>query len=303
MIFSFRTPGFLMKEKPIFEIHSHSTVSDGRYGPKEMAEAMAEAGVELWSLTDHDNVGGCDAAEEAARSLGVTFVSGIEISAQVEGRSIHVLGYGFDRKTAALAGYGEKMVRARRERMGRMVERLGELGLEVTLEEVLAISKEGNVGRPHLATALVKRGYVDREQVAFDRWLGQSRPGYVAMTMHSVDEAIALIRGAGGMVVLAHPARYRNITEELQGWKEAGLWGLEIRHPSHDGEDEKRLLRVAKKFGFGKTASNDWHGTMPESRERLGKVRFPRDWSRSFLRELAKTYEGERLLKSSNWMG
>ena len=291
------------KQRGRFEIHSHSTVSDGKFRPEVMAEAMAEAGVDLWALTDHDNVEGCESAERSARERGVEFISGIEISAHLEGDSIHVLGYGFDRSAPELASYGTQMVRARRERMGEMVERLRDLGLEITLEEVLSLSTEGNVGRPHLARALVKKGYVDQEQAAFDRWLAQSRPGYVAMKLESVERAIALIREAGGMVVLAHPARYGDLCEHLDRWKELGLWGLEVRHPSHSGEDEKRLIRLADARGLGKTASNDWHGGGTESKRRLGKVRFPQDWTRGFFRELAKTYEGERLSKSSNWIG
>ncbi len=264
------------------EIHSHSTISDGRYEPEEVAEFMKEAGVDLWSLTDHDTVAGCRRAREAAEALGVGFVSGIEISADHHGDSIHVLGYGVDIDDPKLGIYGEEMVRAREDRMAKMVEQMCALGFEVTLEEVLEISGGGNVGRPHLARALVKRGHVDQMQQAFDRWLAAGQPGYVAMARPTVPETIDMIRQAGGLVVLAHPARYRDLSGQLSEWKERGLWGLEVRHPSHDREDEARLLAWADRIGLGTTASNDWHGNHPSEKERLGTVRFPREWREGF---------------------
>lgn len=277
-----------------FEIHSHSTISDGRLSPLDMAEKMAASGVRLWSLTDHDNVSGCEEAERGARAQGITFVSGIEISAQYKGTSIHVLGYGFDRTKKELATYGDQMVAARRNRMKEMVEKVSSLGMKVTTDEVHQLSPEGNIGRPHLATALVRRGYVESEQEAFDRWLHREGPGYVPMTLLSVRDAIALIRGAGGLVVLAHPARYGDLSELLPQWKIDGLWGLEIRHPSHSTQDEARLLRVAKKAGLQCTASNDWHGSTTSEERRLGKVRYPEAWATSLLKALSNTYEGKK---------
>lgn len=275
-----------------FEIHSHSTVSDGGLRPEELARRMAIADVEVWALTDHDNVSGCARAEKAATAQGMKFISGIEISAVHDGQSIHVLGYGFDRRRPELATYGSRMVEARRQRMEQMIEKVNALGMEMTLEEVIALSPEGNIGRPHLATAMVKRGYCEGEQAAFDRWLSRNGPAYVAMTLLSVEQAIELIVKAGGLVVLAHPARYGDLTPVLKRWKDRGLWGLEVRHPSHGITDENRLLRAAKSIGLGTTASNDWHGTTPAEEKRIGKVRFPAQWREAFLEAMNGTYEG-----------
>lgn len=279
-----------MKPPEKLEIHSHTTVSDGKYSPEDLAAKMAGVGVDLWILTDHDTVEGCQRAYEAARSVGVGFAPGIEVSADEEGDSIHVLGYGVSLEDEVLRGFGERMEVARRERMGRMVERLDELGVGVSLEDVLEISGGGNVGRPHLAKALLAAGHVESLQQAFDRWLANSRPGYVPMGRPSVEDSIAMIRDAGGLVVLAHPGRYQDVSGRLSAWRELGLWGIEVRHPSHDMHDEKRILGWAEKEGLGRTASNDFHGNHRGEEGRLGKVRFPADWRDEFWEALQETW-------------
>ncbi|TXC76459.1 PHP domain-containing protein [Bradymonadales bacterium TMQ1] len=271
------------------EIHSHSTVSDGTFEPEHVARLMAERGVAHWSLTDHDTTGGLKRAQAACAEVGVSFISGIEISAQSEGKSIHVLGYGFDPGEPHLASYAETMEVARHERMAEMVERVRALGLEVTLEDVMAQSIQGNVGRPHLARALHARGLVDTPQEAFDRWLRADGPGYVPMAYLSVDDALELIQGAGGMVILAHPGRYTTMVGHLDRWREAGLFALEVRHPSHDLATERRLVDVAQNYGLMMSASNDWHGSLPDDIERLGRVNFSPTWRDAFFDRLAQT--------------
>ncbi len=270
----------------VLEIHSHSTTSDGAYDPQRMAQLMAEHGVELWSLTDHDSVDGCEKAAEAAREEGVEFVSGIEISADLEGDSIHVLGYGIDIEMERFRQFGREMVVARRRRMEAMVERMGELGYPVEMEVVREQAGGGNMGRPHLAKALVEVGHAEKLQETFDRWLHDGGPGYVPLTRPTVEESIEMIRAAEGLVVLAHPGRYRDLTNYMEGWRDAGLWGLEVRHPSHSTEEEHRLVELADRFGFGKTASSDWHGHKPGAVERLGEVVFPTSWREEFLEAL-----------------
>lgn len=281
------------------EIHSHSTVSDGAYSPRRVAELMAEHDVELWALTDHDNIGGCREAAEHARRVGVEFIPGIEISASLKGESIHVLGYGVDPDFSELADFGEEMVRVRRSRMHEMIERMAELGYEVEFDEVEEIAGGGNVGRPHLARALLQRGYVDELQEAFDRWLHDEGPGYVALARPSVEEAVQMIIDAGGLAVLAHPGRYSDISGQLAIWKEAGLWGIEVRHPSHDASDEQRLIELADRFDLGMTASQDWHGNEPGDVELLGTLDFPPRWSEEFIQAVDDTAVGRIGSKSA----
>ena len=270
----------------VLEIHTHSTASDGELSPSSLAALLIEKGVDLWSLTDHDTVAGCREAMKAVEGTDLRFVTGIEVSADLDGKSVHVLGYGVDLDDARLKSYGDEMVGARRDRMAGMVDRLNDLGVEVTMEDVEQISDGGNMCRPHLARALLKRGEVESIQQAFDRWIGNSRPGYVTMSRPSVAETIAMLQDAGGLVVLAHPARYGDLSDHFGRWKELGLWGLEARHPSHNRAAESRLVRLAQRHGLGTTASNDWHGHQPKDRERLGRVSFPEQWREPFLEAL-----------------
>lgn len=272
-----------------FEIHSHSTVSDGLYSPDRLAELCVKNGVGLWALTDHDTCGGCEEAWSAARDKGVTFVPGIEISAQAKGRSIHVLGYGFDPDGAAIRSYGERMERGRFGRMETMVKRMQGLGFGVTLEEVLDESERGNIGRPHLGRAMLKKGYVANMQEAFDLYLAEGQPGYVAMKWLEVEEAIELIAAAGGITVIAHPGRYENFATHVPRWAELGLAGLEVRHPSHDLNDEERLSHLAAQSGLIKTASTDFHGGGRDGDDRFGSANFPESWREDFLARLKKT--------------
>lgn len=281
-----------MSEAKTLEIHSHSTTSDGQFSPLKLAQLMRDADVDVWALTDHDTIDGCDAARKAAKAAGVAFVPGIEVSAELDGESIHVLGYGVDTTDARLRSYGAEMSEARHQRMAQMVERMCELGVQVTMDDVIAASGGGNLGRPHLAKALQKRGHVPTWQKAFDRWLGLTRPGYVPMARPSVTDAIEMIIDVGGMAVLAHPGRYSDVTEHFSRWKQAGLWGLEVRHPSHNRVEEERLIRLADRAELAKTASNDWHGHKPGDAERLGAVVFPEAWRRLFLKEVEQTAEG-----------
>ncbi len=271
------------------EMHSHSTVSDGLFAPRKMAQMMAEAGVELWSLTDHDHVGGTGQAAQWAAKEGVTFVPGIEISASWNKQSIHVLGYGYDPEDERLRTYGEEMVEARRERMEKMVRRVGELGAPVEMAAVDAIAGEGNMGRPHLADAMVEAGHVEDKQQAFDRFLDRKGPAYVAVARPSVEECIEMIADAGGLAVIAHPGLYDGIEDQWKGWADAGLRGVEVRHPKHDAAIEARLLGVADAYGLVRTASQDWHGRGKAPQERLGGVDFPRAWREPFWEALEKT--------------
>ncbi|MFU8802451.1 MAG: PHP domain-containing protein [Bradymonadaceae bacterium] len=251
------------------EMHTHSTVSDGVHSPTFLAELCAHKGVGLWSLTDHDTCGGCEEAWSACREQGVTFVPGIEISAQARGRSIHVLGYGFDPESAPIRAYAKRLEQGRLERMAAMIERVNGLGFGVTLDEVLKESERGNVGRPHLARVMQRSGYVETTQEAFDLYLADDRPAYVPMKWFEVEEAIELIAQAGGFTVLAHPARYEHLDSNVARWKSMGLSGLEVRHPSHGLADEERLVRLANQNGLLKTASSDFHGGGREGDEAL----------------------------------
>ncbi len=269
-----------MRDWTCCEMHSHSTVSDGVFEPKEMAKMMAEAGVELWSLTDHDHTGGCEEAMRWAQKEGVAFVPGIEISADWRGQSIHVLGYGYDLEDRELGEYAATMVEARRERIVKILAKLKEMGVELEMEAVDAVGGGGNLGRPHVAEAMAASGAVSTQQEAFDRYLDRSAPAYVAVSKPSVAECIEMIRRAGGMAVIAHPGHYEGIEGQWRHWVDAGLQGVEVRHPSHHPGEEEVFLAVAASYGLVRTASQDWHGRDKDGGgiKPLGQVEFPEAW-------------------------
>lgn len=263
------------------ELHTHSTASDGQHDPGTLAELCARRGVEVLSLTDHDSVDGCHDAALVCQARGVTFLPGIEVSAR-HGRSIHVLGYGVSLEDATFRQTLAERRELRRTRMTRMVERAIEHDLGVTLEDVIARAKGGNLARPHLAQALVASGAASSMQDAFDRWLGDDKPLYIASPWPTVPEAIAEIHAAGGLAVLAHPGMYDR-DAQIPAWVEAGLDGIEVIHPHHREADVARYGRIARAHGLMQTGSSDYHGPAVKAGQQLGACWVERAWVEALL--------------------
>lgn len=251
------------------DLHTHSTASDGTDTPAELVATAAAAGVDVLAITDHDTVAGWEPALAALPS-GMTLVRGTEFSTKwfrEDGSriSVHLLGYLFDPDDDAL-GAERRRVRDSRINRGReIVGRMVDGGLPITWERVEAIAAGGSVGRPHIARALVEAGVVPDVGSAFTEILSTDSPYYVQEADMDVVEAVRLIRGAGGIPVLAHAqARRRG---ELIGdaaivtLAEAGLIGLEIDHPDHDGDDRAHLTRLAADLELVGLGSSDYHGT------------------------------------------
>lgn len=242
------------------DLHMHSFYSDGSLPPRKVMEACAAQGLEIASLTDHDTVEGLREAEEAAGDLGIEFVPGCEISVDWHGQDLHLLGYFLDAQAAALTGYLRAMEGMRRERVGKVVERLRGLGVEVTMESVLSHAKAAaSVGRPHVAQALVANGFVSSYHEAFARYLGDRAPAFVPKETASLPEVLAVVRGAGGCAVLAHPGIY-DLTEVVPEMERLGLAGLEVHHPSHSPEQIRSLLELAEQKEWVATGGSDFHG-------------------------------------------
>lgn len=258
------------------ELHSHSTHSDGAYSPTVVAQMCADAGVSVWSLTDHDNCGGCAEAAVAAEERGIQFIAGIEISAFAD-RSIHVLGYGVDSESAVLRSYSARRLQARHDRMLLMIDKLGELGVDVDFERVQRIAGQGAIARPHLARALLEAGAVDSMQEAFDNWISNDGKAYVETPWPKVPDAISLINEAGGVAILAHPGIYDR-DDLIPAWVDAGLQGIEVRHPKHDADTEAHYTAMAKELGVMTTGSSDFHGPDHISADYFGHVELDREW-------------------------
>ena len=257
------------------DLHTHSTASDGSLTPQDVVRSAHELGLAAVALTDHDSVEGLAAAVEAGRMLGVRIVRGVELSA-VEGEAeTHLLGLHL-----ADTGRIDAQLRALRTmrltRAERIVGRLNQLGVRVTLEDVLAESGDGAVGRPHIARALVSNGWATDLRDAFGRYLGNGRAAFVPKDRLAIGDAIMIIHEAGGLAVLAHPGQSgtRSRIESLVG---LGLDGVEVRHPGHSAEDSARLSALVDHCGLVPSGGSDWHG-LNEGGRALGAMRVPMAW-------------------------
>jgi len=250
------------------DLHSHSTVSDGSFPPEEVVRMAAEAGLAGLALTDHDNIGGVEIALKAGETEGILVIPGVEISAEFDRGTCHILGYLFDPTDKTLRGKLDTLQRARAERNPKIAKKLQELGIDITYEEVQAIAGSEQVGRPHFARVLMDKGIVQDFNEAFDRFLGKDRAAYVDKFRYQPEEAFEMIQAAGGVVVLAHPYTLNlsddELTDLLGRWVELGLQGMEVFYPDHTEEMIARYSRIADTFGLIKTGGSDFHGNNKE---------------------------------------
>lgn len=257
------------------DLHAHSTASDGSRLPADVIRAAHAAGLEAIALTDHDTVDGIPEAEAEGARLGVRVVRGVELSA-VEGNvETHLLGLHLE-EPRLIAEQLESLRLMRVARAERIVARLNDLGVRVSMESVLAQSGEGAVGRPHVARAMVAEGWATDIRDAFDRYLGNNRPAYVGKDQLTLADAIATVHRAGGIAVLAHPGGggTRARVEQLAA---IGLDGVEVLHPSHSAEDQARLRALTDHFGLVASGGSDWHGAA-EGPRTLGMMKVPASW-------------------------
>jgi 3',5'-nucleoside bisphosphate phosphatase len=252
------------------DLHCHSRASDGTRAPAEVVRAAAAAGVDVLALTDHDTVAGI-AEAAAALTPGLLLLPGMELSCRYQGQSLHLLAYLFDPEHGELAAQCAAIRRSRQERAAAMVARLADLGVPVTWEQVNSIADGGVVGRPHIARAMVAAGTVGSVEEAFtSEWLGPGGRAYVCRYALDPQDAVELVRAAGGVTVLAHPLAGRrgapvpaDLIVSLAG---AGLTGLEVAHPSHDADQRAMLNGLAAELGLAVTGGSDDHGELTGDR-------------------------------------
>ena len=241
------------------DLHIHSTVSDGSLPPALVVEKAAAGGLDVIAIADHDTAAGVPEATAAADGR-LTVVPAIELSARHRDRDLHILGYFIEPSSPALMAYGERARRGREERIRAMIGRLSELDVAVAFEAVLEeAGPHGHaLARPHLARALVAAGHVTSIPEAFDRYIGDQGPAYIATDFLDVTTAIALIHEAGGVAVWAHPPL--PVLAALPGFVAAGLDGLECYRPRVGPSDLNRLLNKARDHRLLVTGGSDWHG-------------------------------------------
>lgn len=257
------------------DLHSHSTASDGALPPEAVVAAAKAAGLAALALTDHDTLDGVAAARAEGERLGVRVITGVELSAHVGDREVHLLALHLT-STEPIEHRLRELREARVSRAVHMVERLNALGVQVTMDDVLAQAKDGAVGRPHVARALVHGGWARDARDAFDRFLGNGRPANVAKQRLDVADAIRIAHDAGGIAVWAHPGPdgSRDAVERLV---RQGLDGLEVRHPGHSQNDADRLGALVEHYRLVPSGGSDWHGASEGPRV-LGCMRIPHEW-------------------------
>jgi 3',5'-nucleoside bisphosphate phosphatase len=242
------------------DLHSHTTASDGTLAPRDLVLTMVKHGVRVLAVTDHDSTGGlAEAMAEARLHPPLEIVPGLEINCDVEGAEIHVLGYFVDHEApwfqAFLAGQRAERV----ARVHRIAERLAELGLPIDPAEVFAIVKEGSAGRPHVAQVMVARGYVKSVREAFDKYLRTGGPASAPRRRLAPSEAVAVIRKAGGVPVLAHPG-LADRDELIPALVTAGLMGIEAYYAEHSATQTREYLELCRRHDLVPTGGSDYHG-------------------------------------------
>jgi predicted metal-dependent phosphoesterase TrpH len=258
------------------DLHLHSTASDGKFSPGALVKMAAELGLKYISLTDHDSVAGVPAALEAARAFpGLTFIPGVEISTDVPEGEVHVLGYFIDYANPEFEKSLEKFRNSREGRARGMVAKLGVLGINIDWARVQALAGDGAIGRPHIARAMLEKGYINKFEEAFEKYIGRGGPAYVERDKMTPAEAVALILSARGLPVLAHPFTVTGPEKLVKGLKAAGLVGLEAYYKDASREDTGAMLRLAERYGLIVTGGSDYHGIGESHEVRPGGVDVP----------------------------
>ena len=251
------------------DLHSHTTASDGTLAPRELVQLAARHGVRVLAVTDHDSTSGVREAIDEARSLAsLEIVPGLEINCDVPGAEIHVLGYCVDWEAPWFQEFLGAQREERRQRVYRIAERLAELGMPIEPDAVFALVKEGSAGRPHVAQAMVDRGYVKSIREAFDRYLSLNGPANVPRRRLTPAEAVRIIRRARGVPVLAHPG-LANRDELIPELVDAGLLGIEAFYPEHSSGQITMYREMCARLGLVATGGSDFHGP------RVGGVKHP----------------------------
>jgi predicted metal-dependent phosphoesterase TrpH len=243
------------------DLHCHSLHSDGSHTPTELVAMARKAGIAALALTDHDTVAGLPELHAAAEAGGppLTIVDGVELSASAGMNDIHILGYFVDPAQPAFRSALEHFQEGRRNRVITMLGKLKSLGVDLSLEDVERHAGGGSLGRPHVALALLDAGYIDTFDEAFARYLGHRAPAFVGKPRFQPEEAIELIRAAGGVSVMAHPGT-ANRDDLIPRLKGAGLGGIEVWHPKHGPGQVAHYKRVAAQFDLVPSGGSDFHG-------------------------------------------
>jgi predicted metal-dependent phosphoesterase TrpH len=258
------------------DLHLHSTASDGKYSPADIIAKAAELGLKVISLTDHDSIDGIIPALKAAKAFpGLTFIPGVEISTDLPDGEAHVLGYFIDYTDSGLETALERFRSSRLGRGRKIVAKLGAMGIKIDWLRVQQIAGDGAIGRPHVAQAMLEKGYVKTFEEAFDKYIGRGSPAYVEREKITPEEAVALIVRAKGLPVLAHPFTVKEPEAMVISLKAVGLVGIEAYYKDNTPEQTAATLKLAEKYGLIATGGTDYHGIGDSHEVMMGGTEVP----------------------------
>lgn len=248
------------------DLHLHTTYSDGTLSPTELVDLCAQKGLKVIAISDHDSTEGVAEARSAATKHGIEIIPAIELSTDVPDNEIHMLGYFVDIEDTGFQDLLREFRAGREDRGRQMVERLRQLGMEITWEEVELIADGAAVGRPHIAQAMIDRGYVSEWQEAFERYIGRTGPAYVERTRLEPEEAVQVLLENGALPVMAHPLYYeREDTQKLRrvvaSLKEAGMIGLEVHYGEFSESEIDMLANIAAELDLVPCGGSDYHAS------------------------------------------
>ncbi|MCK4537499.1 MAG: PHP domain-containing protein [Candidatus Krumholzibacteria bacterium] len=249
------------RPEKVCDLHLHSYYSDGSLSPSELVSRGENAGLAAISITDHDTLSGQNEAIQAAMGRTIEVLPGIEFSVMIDETEVHILGYFVDIYNREISSCCDGLEVARHERAVRIVKKLRALDLDVSMEEVAALSGRGTVGRLHIARVLLSRKYISNIQEAFVRYLGNGKSAFVPRKILSIAEATEVIRTAGGVAVWAHPGSAIRRAGLLRKLLDAGISGMEAYHPNHTPGITRDIMAAGEKFGLVCTGGSDFHFT------------------------------------------
>lgn len=258
------------------DLHIHTTASDGKFTPQEIVRKAGEAGLSYIAICDHDSIEGIVPAQQAAeKNAGLTVIEGVEINTDIPAGELHMLGYCFDKHSDELRSTLEKLRNSRIERAVKIVKKLKGLGMKIDYERVEELAGDGSIGRPHIAQALLEKGYINSLREAFMKYISHGGPAYVERDKVTPAEAANLILRAKGIPVMAHPFTVDNPEVLISQLKNEGMMGLEVYYGSYSVEQMGELLGWAVKYNLTPTGGSDFHGLDPNSEPSLGTVEVP----------------------------
>ena len=281
---------------PKADLHIHSTASDGRLSPADIVRQAAKHGLSVIAITDHDTIDGIDSALITAKGFrGLKVIPGIELSTDVPQGEVHVLGYFIDYTDREFQATLEGLRNSRLKRAQGMVAKLKNLGIHIDWERVQEIAGEGSIGRPHIAQAMLEKGYISSLKEAFDKYISRDGPAYVEREKMTPVEALELILKFNGLPVLAHPFTTNNAKTMIAELKIAGLVGIETYYDGYTADEINELVSLANRYNLITTGGSDYHGLEAANETMIGGVDVPME-SVERLIALAK----QRVLKLAN---